>query len=429
VQWRSGIQQYVTFDQCEAACLADARCQSTIEYGIATAEGDTCAGYGACKCWLVLDGASCENPIPHASYSIYQLGQAVHASATFTYDYRGAVPPGAVDHVVSEDATIQWCDFNVAPVVDLVTTSFQGSTWTLVRRVRQGDTWHPATDELAGTDEYGIYGAATSDMTFSIPFGDNGRSNLVWDQIMFASGDMSMWLVLDKSEMDSCTDGDHDGQWAPKIAKASGHRKPYSVTQYCRTGNEEDPWLSVGEHPSQVVYGEGSFNVVQWCGGESACPATCYEGSALERGYQCPNTCTHCDDDAIIGHGGANVWVREVLQGAGGGHRRAQRGGNEANFHLPTIDHCAASHLEARLARVNAACCPSGVDCADGLPTACDIGCATEYAKFYSDCYGPLVETFGMDHNSQFQQFHTTCMHAFDKKSLLDTAATATSCQ
>jgi len=42
---------------------------------------------------------------------------------------------------------------------------------------------------------------------------------------------------------------------------------------------------------------------------------------------------------------------------------------------------------------------------------------------------GPLVEEFGMDSNSQFQQFHTTCMHAFDKKSLLDTASTATNCQ
>ena len=51
----------------------------------------------------------------------------------------------------------------------------------------------------------------------------------------------------------------------PQVQAASGHPAPYSVTQYCRAGAEEDPWLSVEEHPSQVLYGEGSFNVPAWC--------------------------------------------------------------------------------------------------------------------------------------------------------------------
>jgi hypothetical protein len=40
----------------------------------------------------------------------------------------------------------------------------------LVRRVKQGSTWHPATDDLRGTAEYGTYGSATSDATFSVKF-------------------------------------------------------------------------------------------------------------------------------------------------------------------------------------------------------------------------------------------------------------------
>ena len=395
VQFHGGLSQYVTFDQCEAGCLADSRCHDTIEYGIAGGEhtGNTCTGNGACKCWLVLDGASCANPIPHLSYSVYQLGQAVHASSTFTYDYRASVPPTSVDHVTTEDGTLQWCDFNVAPVVNLATAQFQGSTWTLVRRVKQGDTWHPATDELAGTDEYGIYGSATSDTTFSIPFGDNGRSALSWDQIMFSSGDMTEWVILDKAEMDSCTDGTNDGEWHPQIAAASGHSAPYSVTQYCRRGNEEDPWISVEEHPAQVVYGEGSHR----------------------------HHARH--DDAITANGGANVWVRQTHK-AGGGHRRTQAN----SFHLPTVDHCSAGSLTDRVARINTVCCPAGQPCDDGLPAQCNIECAMEYAKFFSDCYVPLVETFGLDSNSQFESFHTTCMQAFDKKSLLDAATTATNC-
>ena len=49
-------------------------------------------------------------------------------------------------------------------------SAFEGGNWALVRRVKQGPTWHPATDDLAGTAVYGTYGTATSDSTFSIAF-------------------------------------------------------------------------------------------------------------------------------------------------------------------------------------------------------------------------------------------------------------------
>ncbi len=38
----------------------------------------------------------------------------------------------------------------------------------LVRRVKQGSTWHPSNDDLRGTDVYGTYGTPISDSTFSI---------------------------------------------------------------------------------------------------------------------------------------------------------------------------------------------------------------------------------------------------------------------
>ncbi len=51
-------------------------------------------------------------------------------------------------------------------------SSFQGGGWVLVRRVKPGSaTWHPATDDLAGTQAaYGTYGSDTSDATFGIPY-------------------------------------------------------------------------------------------------------------------------------------------------------------------------------------------------------------------------------------------------------------------
>ena len=46
-----------------------------------------------------------------------------------------------------------------------------GGGWALVRRVKQGAEWHPATDNLAGTEPaYGTYGGPTFDVTFGRPY-------------------------------------------------------------------------------------------------------------------------------------------------------------------------------------------------------------------------------------------------------------------
>jgi hypothetical protein len=46
-----------------------------------------------------------------------------------------------------------------------------GGGWALVRRVKQGTEWHPATDNLAGTQPaYGKYGGPTFNETFGRPY-------------------------------------------------------------------------------------------------------------------------------------------------------------------------------------------------------------------------------------------------------------------
>ena len=49
----------------------------------------------------------------------------------------------------------------------------------LVRRVKQGKTWHPATDDLKGTHAYGTYGTPSSDSTFSIAWQGLGTELLL----------------------------------------------------------------------------------------------------------------------------------------------------------------------------------------------------------------------------------------------------------
>jgi hypothetical protein len=67
-------------------------------------------------------------------------------------------------------------------------SSFQGGGWVLVRRVRPSSTtWHPATDDLTGTQAaYGTYGSATSDATFGIPYSSWVSSSST--EFLFATG-------------------------------------------------------------------------------------------------------------------------------------------------------------------------------------------------------------------------------------------------
>jgi hypothetical protein len=62
--------------------------------------------------------------------------------------------------------------------------SFQGGGWVLVRRVKQGSTWHQSTDNLQGTSVYGTYGTPTSDLTFSIAWQGWGTELLLTTGMM-----------------------------------------------------------------------------------------------------------------------------------------------------------------------------------------------------------------------------------------------------
>ena len=92
-----------------------------------------------------------------------------------------------------------------------------------------------------------------------------------WTQILLASGDMSMFVVMDRNVVEECSGGDGkapsvDGQWFPAMSADSRDRgeDQADVLQYCRQGSGEDPWISVGAHPDRIVYGEGG-----WCGRQS----------------------------------------------------------------------------------------------------------------------------------------------------------------
>jgi len=133
--------------------------------------------------------------------------------------------------------------------------TLDGGGWRLVRRVKQGTTWHPATDSLAGTETYGTYTSDyTADETFSVPFGD-------FDEFLFASGDDQLWLITDKNAVGGILTGEYYSDVARNIKKSSTSETSYTATWYNRvttaTTNHEDPWISVSNHnANDMVYGE-----------------------------------------------------------------------------------------------------------------------------------------------------------------------------
>ena len=143
-----------------------------------------------------------------------------------------------------------------------------GSGWRLVRRVAAGDGWHPATDHLGGTEEYGTVDldpstALTSENTFSIPFasvynGDDDDDD-TFDEFLFATGDMSKWLVVDKSSVY----GRYKAELRPILRSHKNPNQPHEVVWYNRAENPEDLWISAVDHSEaigsgEILYGEGT---------------------------------------------------------------------------------------------------------------------------------------------------------------------------
>jgi hypothetical protein len=84
--------------------------------------------------------------------------------------------------------TFSTTETSTAAYTNTCETEFQGGSWLLVRRARQGGVWHPSTDHLLGLDVYGTYGSATSDATFSVAFSSMVTADT---EFLFATGNQA----------------------------------------------------------------------------------------------------------------------------------------------------------------------------------------------------------------------------------------------
>jgi hypothetical protein len=167
-------------------------------------------------------------------------------------------------------------DMNMAWTSDACQAIQSTGDWMLVRRVKAGLSWHPATDQLAGTAEYGTVASSTADETFSIPF-----SHIEFDEFKFETGDGQKWLIATKEAVI----GEHYANSLRRIESSSMSASPYSAKWYNRKAAVEDPWISLQDHADaipagDILYGENSF------GGAHAA-------------------------NVLNTHNGANVWIRQ----------------------------------------------------------------------------------------------------------------------
>ena len=131
-------------------------------------------------------------------------------------------------------------------------TAIDETCWRLVRHLPPSDSWHPATDRLAGTETYG--NPNDNSAPWSVTFG-------TFDEFLFATGDAKKWLVASKASVI----GQNYSDAKRNITKSSISAAPYSAVWYNRAGNTEDPWISLTDHVDAIysgglLYGEASFN-------------------------------------------------------------------------------------------------------------------------------------------------------------------------
>ena len=128
-----------------------------------------------------------------------------------------------------------------------------GGGWSLVRH--SYNSWHPATDNLAGIDEYGFYdNDPKSTNTWSIPF-DYLLSYDGSAIFMFSDGDCSQYLITQNNQFTSTFSTKFDA-----TIISSNYGNNYQSEWYNRpTNNEQDPMISwMDNNESSLLYVENN---------------------------------------------------------------------------------------------------------------------------------------------------------------------------
>eukprot|EP01083_Nonionella_stella_P091795 256707_1 len=129
-----------------------------------------------------------------------------------------------------------------------------GGGWQLVRHAYNG--WHPATDNLNGTDVYGVYSEDPQSVsTWSIPFSSDG-----FIQFLVSNGNCSEWMITTHDEFRTTS---NTNPYLGHII-ASHDSINYDASWYFRSERDEDPLLSFNDYQINnyhtLLYAEASYS-------------------------------------------------------------------------------------------------------------------------------------------------------------------------
>lgn len=132
-----------------------------------------------------------------------------------------------------------------------------GGGWKLVRHTPTGQNWHPASDQLAGINEYGKHVKQTFDSAdaWSIEF-----QRTDFNEFLFATGDCFHWVVMDREQLNTA----NIGKIAREVRASSANPEVHEVVSWLRGRAPQDPWIAVTDLPGAIeegtiVYGANSY--------------------------------------------------------------------------------------------------------------------------------------------------------------------------
>lgn len=160
-----------------------------------------------------------------------------------------------------------------------------GGFWQLVRRVSPAhNAWHPATDNLLGTDKYGMF---MDDPNFNGTFSRRYNIDEV-DEFLFMTGDESQWLIASKEAVN----GESYDHAIREVKLSSKYRQSYTAHWHHTRYNAYDPHIAL-QSCNDVPSSCGDLTLDQWDAVDML-----YLGNSYS-GYKPP-----------IYTGGANVFIR-----------------------------------------------------------------------------------------------------------------------
>ena len=154
----------------------------------------------------------------------------------------------------------KWCEFrndgSYGLSSDTSCDNIYGGDWSLVRH--SYNSWHQATDNLAGIDSYGSYDNDPQSINkWSIEFNNvlEGDGSSLF---MFSNGDCSEWFVTRNDQFNT------QFEFGERDIIASHYDIDYDVLWYNRVLNAEDPWISWLNHSVSnyytLLYGENNWS-------------------------------------------------------------------------------------------------------------------------------------------------------------------------